>query len=49
MPIDVTITLSDEGLERFQQSIDKGKLALESKEAALWRPRLEDACPVVIL
>ncbi len=34
MPIDITITLSDEDLDRFQQSIDKGKLAMEGNNAA---------------
>lgn len=34
MPLDITITLSDEDLERFQQSVDKGKLALDKSEAA---------------
>ena len=35
MPIDITITLSDEDLERFQESIDKGKLALADEAAAV--------------
>lgn len=34
MPIDITITLSDDDLERFQESIDKGKLAVTDSEAA---------------
>ena len=29
MPIDITITLSDEDLQKFQQSIDKGRLAIK--------------------
>ena len=34
MPIDITITLSDDDLERFQESIDKGKLAVVDSESA---------------
>lgn len=34
MPLDITITLSDEDLEKFQQTVDKGKLAIENPEEA---------------
>lgn len=35
MPLDIIITLSDEDLQKFQESVDKGKLAVEdSKDAA---------------
>ncbi len=34
MPVDITITLSDEDLDRFQDSIDKGKLAINDAETA---------------
>lgn len=34
MPIDVTFTISDEDLEKFQQSVDKGKLLVEDAQAA---------------
>ncbi len=34
MPFDIVITLSDSDLEKFQESIDKGKLAVKSKESA---------------
>jgi uncharacterized membrane protein YkvA (DUF1232 family) len=34
MPIDITITLSDDDLERFQESIDKGRLAVADTDAA---------------
>jgi hypothetical protein len=34
MPIDVTFTLSDEDLEKFQQSVDKGKLLVEDSATA---------------
>jgi uncharacterized membrane protein YkvA (DUF1232 family) len=40
MPLDVTFTLSDEDLEKFQQSIDKGKLLVEDTAAA---KEIEDA------
>lgn len=35
MPFDITITLSDEDLQKFQDSIDKGKLAVNSEQGAL--------------
>jgi uncharacterized membrane protein YkvA (DUF1232 family) len=34
MPIDVVITLSDEDLEKFQNSIDKGRLIVEDDDAS---------------
>lgn len=34
MPFDITITLSDEDLEKFQESIDKGKRAISDSESA---------------
>lgn len=34
MPIDITITLNDEDIQRFQDSIDKGKLAVSDPNAA---------------
>jgi len=34
MPLDITITLSDEDLQKFQESIDKGKLLVRSKKGA---------------
>jgi len=34
MPFDITITLSDEDLEKFQESIDKGKRAISDNESA---------------
>ena len=34
MPIDITITLSDDELARFQESIDKGSLAISDTDAA---------------
>ncbi|MFT4860900.1 MAG: uncharacterized membrane protein YkvA (DUF1232 family) [Pseudohongiellaceae bacterium] len=40
MPIDVTFTLSDEDLEKFQLSIDKGKLLVEDIAEA---KKIEDA------
>ncbi len=45
MPFDIKITLSDEDLERFQESIDKGKLAV-SDEANI--RRIEDAASKLI-
>lgn len=37
MPLDITITLSDEDLQKFQESVDKGKAAAsdESKAAVI--------------
>lgn len=29
MSVDITITLSDEDLDKFQESVDKGKVAVE--------------------
>lgn len=40
MPIDVTFTLSDEDLEKFQQSVDKGRLLVEDAQSA---KEIEDA------
>ncbi len=34
MPFDITITLSDEDLQKFQDCIDKGKIAVADKESA---------------
>ena len=34
MPLDITITLSDEDLQKFQESIDKGIVAVEDPEVA---------------
>lgn len=34
MPFDITITLSDEDLKKFQESIDKGKRAISDNESA---------------
>lgn len=45
MPIDVVITLSDEDLEKFQDSIDKGKLIVEDAEASR---KIEDAASRMI-
>jgi hypothetical protein len=34
MPIDITITLSDDDLEHFQESIDKGRLTISDTDTA---------------
>ncbi len=34
MPVDITITLSDEDLQKFQDSVDKGKLAVVDEKSA---------------
>lgn len=34
MPLDITITLSDEDLQKFQDSVDKGKIAVSDAEGA---------------
>jgi hypothetical protein len=34
MPIDITITLSDDDLARFMESKDKGRLAISDTDAA---------------
>lgn len=34
MPLEVTFTLSDEDLQRFQEIVDKGRIAVESDETA---------------
>mgnify|MGYP002629580896 CR=1 FL=1 len=34
MPLDITITLSDEDLQKFQDSVDKGKLAVADESSA---------------
>jgi len=34
MPFDITITLSDSDLQKFQESIDKGKLAVKNQQSA---------------
>jgi uncharacterized membrane protein YkvA (DUF1232 family) len=45
MPIDIVITLSDEDLEKFQQSVDKGRKALTEENAA---QQIEDAASKLI-
>ncbi len=40
MPVDVIITLSDEDLEKFQHSIDNGRLIVEDEAASR---KIEDA------
>lgn len=45
MSVDITITLSDEDLEKFQESIDKGKLAVKNDEEA---KRVENAAAAAI-
>lgn len=35
MPLDIVITLSDEDLEKFQQSVDKGQVAVADAETAV--------------
>ena len=45
MPVDITITLSDDDLQRFQESIDKGKLA--SNDAATAQ-QIEEAATSLI-
>lgn len=34
MPFDITITLGDGDLQKFQENIDKGKLAVNDQESA---------------
>ena len=34
MPLNITITLSDEDLQKFQESVDKGKVAVADSESA---------------
>lgn len=34
MSVDITITLSDEDLDKFQESVDKGKVAVEDSASA---------------
>ncbi len=46
MPIDITITLSDEDLQKFQQSIDKGQLAIENVATA---EQVEEAASELIV
>lgn len=45
MPLDITITLSDEDLHRFQESIDKGKSVLEAEGSA---DKIEEAASELI-
>ena len=45
MPVDVIITLSDEDLEKFQQSIDKGRLIVEDEVASR---KIEEAASKMI-
>lgn len=45
MSIDITITLSEDDLQRFQDSIDKGKLAINDAEKA---KEIEDAASTMI-
>lgn len=45
MPLDITITLSDEDLQLFQQSIDKGKLTFADPDQAL---HMEEAAAALI-
>ncbi|GJM14442.1 MAG: hypothetical protein DHS20C12_28450 [Pseudohongiella sp.] len=35
MPLDITITLNDEDLSRFQETVDRGKLAMVDENQAL--------------
>ena len=45
MPLNVTITLSDEDLEKFQESIDRAKLVVHDEQAVA---RIEDAAADMI-
>jgi len=45
MPIDITITLSDKDLQKFQESIDKGQLAIEKSGTA---EQIEEAASELI-
>ncbi|MEQ8955669.1 MAG: YkvA family protein [Gammaproteobacteria bacterium] len=45
MSLDITITLSEEDLERFQESVDKGRAAVADKETAL---KIEEAAAKLI-
>ena len=45
MPVDITITLSDDDLQRFQDSIDKGKLAINDAKTAV---QIEEAASSLI-
>ena len=45
MPLDITFTLSDEDLEQFQKSIDKGKLFVENLASAI---KIENAASRMI-
>lgn len=45
MSVDITITLSDEDLEKFQESVQKGKVAVEDAEEA---KRIEEAAGAAI-
>ena len=45
MSVDITITLSDEDLDKFQESIDKGKLAVKDQAEA---ERVENAAEEAI-
>lgn len=45
MPLEIKITLSDEDLQKFQESIDKGKLAVTDSESAA---KIEDSAGEMI-
>ena len=45
MPLDITFTLSDEDLEQFQKSVDKGKLIVENLASAI---KIENAASEMI-
>ena len=45
MPLDITITLNDDDLERFQESVDRGKLALKDPKIAT---RIEETAAMMI-
>lgn len=45
MPLDITITLNDEDLTRFQETVDRGKLALVDEANAL---QIEERAAVMI-
>lgn len=45
MPLDIVITLSDEDLQKFQESVDKGKIAVTDAENA---EKIEQAASVLI-
>ncbi len=45
MPLDITITLTDEDLQNFQDTIDKGKLAVADDKNAT---KIEDSAAELI-